>query len=170
MLPRSAKLSRQPAGSGPHSRKSLKRATPASKGAVSGPARRGGAGAKPLPSGSDGGRTSGEGPDEWGSGGRWEAVGAMLQETILYLWGQVRSRMWRTLFERVVTPCVCVRRTHHLQRKAEKAIKPPPTISRRDGLKEALEKVWKSRPMSLAPDEELLPEVCPCDGLTYGGA
>ena len=75
MLPRSAKLSRQPAGSGPHSRKSLKRATPASKGAVSGPARRGGAGAKPLPSGSDGGRTSGEGPDEWVSGGRWEAVG-----------------------------------------------------------------------------------------------
>ena len=74
MLPRSAKLSRQPAGSGPHSRKSLKRATPASKGAVSRPARRGGAGAKPLPSGSDGGRTSGEGPDEWGSGGvgrRW---------------------------------------------------------------------------------------------------
>mmetsp|Transcript_36838 Transcript_36838/g.93404 ORF Transcript_36838/g.93404 Transcript_36838/m.93404 type:complete len:260 (-) Transcript_36838:207-986(-) len=52
LLPRSAKLSRQPAGSGPHSRKSLKRATPASKGAVSGPARRGGAGAKPLPSGS----------------------------------------------------------------------------------------------------------------------
>ena len=72
MLPRSAKLSRQPAGSGPHSRKSLKRATPASKRAVSGPVRRGAVG-KPLPTGSDGerGRGRGLGKGVWGPLGVW---------------------------------------------------------------------------------------------------
>jgi hypothetical protein len=70
LLPRSAKLSRQPAGSGPQSRKSLKRATPASKRAVSGPVRRG-AGGTPLPTGSGGERGRGGGLRR-SSGGRWE--------------------------------------------------------------------------------------------------